>query len=490
MSSLKKTLIAIALTATSFTAVYSTNAATAAINTPGKPNIIVIFSDDQGWGDVGYHGFNDIRTPNLDYLAATGVHFTQAYSSASVCGPSRAGMLTGVYQQRFGIYGNFANNTIPREQPMMMEMLKDEGYQTAVIGKWHMGEPTGLPNERGADYFYGFRGGSHDYFKSRSTEGGKPLLAPIYRNNEPQPPIQQNRDYLTTRFTDEAVSFIERSADEPFFLYLAYNAVHHPWQAPAHYIDKVKDLPAGEERKHFAAMTLAMDEGIGDVLTALKSQEIDQNTVIFFMSDNGSPSGQGFAQPRRKTRGQTTMSSPGPFNGFKGDTYEGGIRVPFIMHWSGTLEGGKAYSHMVSSLDIMPTISGILDIKPQGGMPYDGVNLIPYLNGEKADHQTPHSTLYWRRDNDYAIRDGQWKLAWNDDNGPKTIQLFDIEKDPGEYHDLVEQHPEIAQSLQNKFDHWEATLPVNPHSHKPVNRNAGYAEGKQLDVAAFNVSVN
>ncbi|MGF1887598.1 sulfatase-like hydrolase/transferase [Photobacterium profundum] len=456
-------------------------------NLQDQPNVIVIYTDDQGWGDVGYHGFQDIHTPNIDALAAGGVHFPQAYVSASVCGPSRAGLLTGVYQQRFGVYGNFEQNHVPRSQPLMMEMMQDLGYVIGVVGKWHMGEPTGRPNERGADFFYGFHGGSHNYMYSDEKEGGKPWLSPLYRNTKTEAPIQEGNGYLTELFTDEAVAFIEKNANEPFFLHVAHFAVHHPWQVPDGYIERLEHLDVHhEERRFFAAQSLVLDDGIGAIMDTLKEHDLENDTLVFFMSDNGTPSGQGFDQPRKKKRGKTTMSSPGPFNGFKGDTYEGGIRVPFIMHYPAGLPSGKKYEHMVSSLDVFPTIAARFGITETGAVPFDGVDLFPYLLDEQ-DGQ-PHDTLYWRRDNDYAIRDGDWKLTVNDDNGPRTIRLFNMINDPGEWIDLADDKPEIAQSLKNKFDAWESTLPINQLSDKPTNRNINYMQGERVNVEAFNLS--
>ena len=500
MPTLKKALLALAVsvsvhgaTATAAPVETATSRPASVVAEATRPNVIVIYVDDMGWGDVGYHGFKDIKTPNMDKLAEEGTWFSQAYVSASICGPSRAGMITGAHQQRFGIYGNFDENHIPQSQPLAMEMMKDIGYKTAVIGKWHLGELTGLPNERGADFFYGFLDGSHDYFKSTTNPDARMRFAPIYRNTEMEPPIQEKGGYLTELFTDEAINFINEAAEEeePFFLYLAHFAVHHPWQVPDSYVERLKDLPVeegitGQERKHFAGMALALDDGIGEVMDSLKEHGIDDNTLVFFMSDNGTPRGQGFAQPTQKQRGETTMSSPGPFNGFKGDTYEGGIRVPAAVRWPGKIPAGQEYRQMVSAMDIVPTIVAATGAQTwDGAVPFDGKNLMPYLNGEMGE-EGPHKTMYWRRDDDYAIRDGDWKLTWNSQSGPQTIRLFNIENDPGEWNDVVNEHPELAQELQNKFDAWEATLPVNKLSYKPQNRNMGYPAGEIIDVKEYN----
>jgi arylsulfatase A-like enzyme len=462
-----------------------------ALGQTGKPNVVLIYSDDQGWGDVGYHGYNDIMTPNIDRLATHGTQFSQGYVCASVCGPSRAGLLTGVYQQRMGVYGNYDKGGVPTSQPMIFEMLKKQGYQTAAIGKWHVGAARDelRPNNRGVDFFYGFLWGAHDYSRSSiDPEDLRKSERPIYRNTRIEPPIQDANGYLTEMFTREAVGFIEQASNEPFFLYLAYNAVHHPWDVPKSYIDRVQGLDTHEERKLFAGMVLAMDDGVGAVMDALKKKGLDKDTLVIFLSDNGSPRGQGIAQPRQKTRGTTTMSSPGPFNGFKGDTYEGGIRVPFVMHWPGRIPADKTYSHPVINLDLAATIMARMGISSPGkGVEFDGVDLMPFINGEKQGR--PHDVLYWRRGDDYAIRKGDWKLAWNDQAGPQTIRLFNMLDDPGEWRDLSGRLPARAQTLQDIFDRWDSQLPDNQSPRHPRNRNTGYAEGDRVSVAEFNARI-
>jgi arylsulfatase A-like enzyme len=337
-----------------------------------RPNIVLIYSDDQGWGDVGYHGYDDIMTPHIDKLAAGGTQFSQAYVCASVCGPSRAGLLTGIYQQRMGVYGNWDQGGIPTSQPMVFEMLKRQGYQTAAIGKWHAGAAREAlrPNQRGVDYFYGFLWGAHDYSRSSMDPNTrKKGERPILRNTHIEPPIQDANGYLSEMFTNEAVRFIGRAdTDKPFFVYLAYNAVHHPWDVPRSYVDRVQGLDTHDERKLFAGMVLCMDDGVGAVMTALEKKGMADDTLVIFMSDNGTPRGQGIAQPRQKTRGTTTMSSPGPFNGFKGDTYEGGIRVPLVMHWPGRIPAGHTYTHPVINIDLVATIMALNGVSK----PYEG----------------------------------------------------------------------------------------------------------------------
>lgn len=461
-----------------------------------QPNIVVILADDMGWGDVGYHGFKDIRTPHIDRLAKSGAWFEQGYVTASVCGPSRAGLISGVYQQRFGFYGNGEKFVIPRNQPTIGERLRARGYATGMIGKWHVGHKENeLPNARGFDFYYGSPTGSHDYFKSSTNPKHKQRgLLPIYRNGEMEAPIQEKGDYLTDLYTEEAVGFIERKKDQPFFLYVAHNAVHYPWQADEKDLARLQDLKVHHpERRHFAAMVLALDDSVGSIVRCLDRNNLTKKTLVVFLSDNGSPRGQGFEQPRQKKRGSTTMSSPGDFNGFKGDVYEGGIRVPFAMSWPGTIPVGKRYPHPVSSLDIAATAMGISSGPDLSrGLGLDGENLIPFLKGTKAGR--PHEVLYWRRGDDYGIRKGDWKLLWNDardGTGTERIELFDLKKDSGERKDLAQARTQHAQDLKNHFDAWDSRQPASMADHGgPRNRNQNYAGGQRVDVSKFNQNVN
>ena len=456
-----------------------------------QPNIVLICADDMGFGDVGYHGFKDILTPNIDRIATEGVQFTQGYISASVCGPSRAGLLTGVYQQRFGCGENpsstgwpdnvkFPMAGLPRSQPMMAEMLKRQGYTTGMVGKWHLGVHESLrPHSRGFDFYYGFLNGSHDYTEWTTEFAQNKSRWPVFRNNEMEPPRKDI--YLTDLFSDEAVGFIDRSKDEPFFLYMAYNAVHHPWQVPEKYLQRTKGLTDCEDRNFFAAMVLAMDDGVGRVFQALEKHGIAGNTAVIFLSDNGSPRGQGLKnEPKSGSQERidpdSYMSTPGPLRGFKGDVYEGGIRVPFCMRWPGRIKPGTKYDLPVSALDIVPTFV-------KDGT-FDGVDLLSYISGKKTGR--PHEVMYWRRDNDYAIRRGDWKLQWNDAGGTPTIKLFNLADDPGEYHDLAQSQPERAQMLQDLFDEWDNTLPDNEWWGGPWNRKR-HRTGK-FSVAEFNAN--
>lgn len=431
-----------------------------------KPNIVIIVADDMGMGDAGYLGAEDIRTPNIDKLAASGVQFSQAYVTASVCGPSRSGLLTGVYQQRFGygenipeerwITGELENLGIPVEQPMMGEILKKQGYTTQLVGKWHLGLDEHLrPNARGFDAFYGFLNGSHDYYKARKVFSENRDYWPIFRNKD----MVDYEGYTTEVFTDEVVNFIENNTTNPFFTFVSYNAVHYPWQVPQKYLDRLEHIKE-EERKLFSGMTLAMDDGIGRIIETLKKEGVYENTIVIFISDNGSPGSEKGRMSR--TRG---------LRGWKGDTYEGGIRVPYIMSWPATLQKGIEYKLPVSTLDILPTLSNLLGVESNGAKhDFDGVNLLPYITGEKEER--PHESLFFRRDTDFALRKGDYKLTYNSREKKLGVQLFNLSNDPNETKDLKIVEKEIFDTLLKEFHSWDSKLPDNRWLGKPENRKA------------------
>lgn len=434
-----------------------------------RPNVIIIYADDMGFGDVGYNGFTDVATPSIDKLAQQSVIINQGYVSASVCAPSRAGLLTGQYQQRFGLGENCSasgwphseisqGSGIPNNQLLASELLKTIGYTTGMVGKWHLGVAEAKrPNQKGFDYYYGFLNGAHSYYKSQLEMGDKKAVWPLFDNNTPV----TFQGYLTEVFTKKAVEFIKESNDKPFFLYLAYNAVHHPWEVPDKYIERLQHIELPNRRK-FAAMVLALDDGVGQVMEALNQQGVADNTIVVFISDNGSPSGQA-----KGGVANDYMSSTGGLRGWKGDTYEGGIRVPFLIKWPGMLQPG-VYNKPVINLDILPTLAAYLNIDE--GRDFDGVNLLPYLTGK--DNGTPHDILYWRRDDDYAIRKGDWKLCWNDRGMKDTdsAELFNLEDDPNEQYNLAAQFPELAKEMQRIFDEWDGQLPDSEWWGAPKNR--------------------
>ncbi len=357
-----------------------------------RPNFIVILADDLGYADVGFNGCHDIPTPHIDSIAAEGVRFTNGYVTYSVCGPSRAGLMTGRYQDRFGFSVNPTIDPsnpqagLPLEEKTIAEILKSVGYTSMAIGKWHLGTHSTLrPLARGFDEFFGFLSGGHDYFPENLTLNDLSEVkkqwdwyrTKLLRNEE----RVQTHAYLTDELSDEAVAFVDRQGNQPFFLYLAYNAPHTPLQATPKYLDRFRHI-ADKRRRTYAAMVSAVDDGVGRILAKLEERAIADDTLVFFLSDNGGPIGK-------------TPSANGslndPLRGGKGSPFEGGIRVPFAARWTGTIPVGIDYDQPVISLDIMATIAAQAEASISTQRPLDGVDLLPYLSGQ--DSTTPHEQL-------------------------------------------------------------------------------------------------
>ncbi len=402
-----------------------------------KPNIIIIVSDDLGYADLSLTGCKDVSTPNIDSLAQNGVRFTNGYASCPICSPSRAGLLTGRYQQRFGHEFNFPpvktkkeNYGLPLTETTVADILKKGGYKTGAIGKWHLGEqPEFFPQKRGFDEQFGFLGANYNYI---NPEPDKPLM--VYNNGV----LVEEKEYLTDAFSREAVAFIERHKSEPFFLYLAYNAVHTPMQATKEYLDRFSNINI-PKRKTYAAMLTAMDEGIGNILKKLEEVKVLEDTIIFFFNDNGGPI-------------EPNASSNLPFRGAKQTVYEGGIRVPLIVQWLKTFPKGKIYEHPVISLDILPTVAAAAKIKLPENKAIDGINLIPFILDENKS--LPHNVLFWRFGNLHAIRKNNMKLVVVDDK----VELFDLAKDISEKNNLVSSNPKLVKELYQELQEWEANL--------------------------------
>jgi len=412
------------------------NGLDAALNEKGRrPNILIILADDLGYAELGCQGNKDIPTPNIDSIANNGVRFTNGYVSCPVCSPTRAGLMTGRYQERFGHEFNPGPPAtvdkefgLPLTETTIASRLKSEGYVTGLVGKWHLGyEEKFLPLNRGFDEFFGFPGGAHSYIDSSADAKN-----PIMRGMKPV----EEKEYLTDAFSREATSFIERHKNEPFFLYLAFNAVHSPLQAPEKYLKRFYGI-TDNKRRTFAAMLSAMDDAIGNVLQTLRKNKLEGNTLIFFLSDNGGPT-------------QSTTSRNDPLRGFKAQVYEGGIRVPFLMQWKGKIPAGIVYDKPVISLDIAPTALAAAGARIADSK-FDGVDLIPYLKGS----DTPHEILYWRFGPQYAIRKDNWKLLKTANGKP---ELYDLAADISETNDLVEKNPEKVKELQAHYEAWNAQL--------------------------------
>ncbi len=417
------------------------------------PNILVIVSDDMGYGDIGIHGSKDIPTPNIDGLAKVGIRFSDAYVSGPYCSPTRAGLLTGRYPQRFGHEFNLnmspdhSDFGLPLSETTMADRLKAAGYRTALVGKWHLGFSDKFhPMARGFDEFFGFLGHSHSYL---DTESGTPN--PIFDGRK----IVSETPYLTDALADRAVDFIKRQKSQPFFLYLAFNAVHTPMEATDKYMARFAHIQ-DKQRRTYAAMLSAMDDGIGKTLAALRSEALEENTLIIFFNDNGGPTMKG-----------TTIngSSNAPLRGSKRQTWEGGIRVAFIIRWKGRLAEGQIDARPIIQLDVLPTALAAAGVKSQGR--FDGVNLLPFLSGKESGR--PHEALYWRLGENMAIRKGDWKLVrtWEGPlkeansstfNDLSTAELYNLAEDIGETKNLAAAHPAKVRELAADWQRWNKKL--------------------------------
>jgi arylsulfatase A-like enzyme len=402
-----------------------------------KTNVVIIVADDLGYADIGAQAVSkDVKTPNIDSIAKDGVRFTNGYVTCPVCSPSRAGFLTGRYQERFGHESNplpkYADIFgLPVDQVTIADEMKGAGYLTGIIGKWHEGTKEKFrPLHRGFDEFYGFLGGAHTYI--RNGVGMNALM----RGDEPV----DEREYLTDAITREAVSFLDRHQDKPFFLYVPYNAVHTPQQAPEKYLERFPE-EKDHERKYLLAMLSAEDDGVGKILGKLHDCKLDENTLVVFFSDNGGPT-------------QANGSRNAPFRGFKGLTWEGGIRIPFMMRWAGHIPEGQVLDQPVITLDLFPTVLAAAGVAAPEKVKLDGVNLLPWVEGKKEEG--PKRVLYWRFRPQWAIRDGDYKLMSPLEGG---VHLYDLVKDPGESKDLMKEMPEVVKRLQGEYDAWNGELP-------------------------------
>ncbi|MGQ0612172.1 MAG: sulfatase-like hydrolase/transferase [Planctomycetaceae bacterium] len=396
-----------------------------------RPNILLILADDLGYGDLGVHGATDLATPHIDSIAKQGVRFSNGYVTSPVCAPTRAGLHTGRYQQRFGFEFNAPEPRaqdygLPREETTLAERLKIVGYRCGMIGKWHLGfRPELTPPQRGFHEFFGFLSGMRSYFPREEAD-------PVLRGNDPV----TEANYLTEAFGREAALFLERSRDRPFFLFLSFNAVHAPLQAPKQVEERLAGI-ADPRRRTYAAMVTAMDDAVGVVLAKLRETGLDRRTLVIFLNDNGGPTRQTTARNR-------------PLRGIKGQLYEGGIRVPLFLRWTGRLREGRVYEEPVSSLDVAATVIAAAGLEVP--RVFDGVDLLPHLEGKNP--QPPHAALYWRYGDQGAIRMGEWKLVHRDGKG----ELYHLGRDVGEKQDLFAEEPERERGLRAAYDLWAADL--------------------------------
>lgn len=446
-----------------------------------RPNIVLLLADDLGYGELGCQGNAQIPTPHIDSIASNGIRFTNGYVTAPYCSASRAGLLTGKYQTRFGYefnptgaWNEDPEAGLPVSERTLADHLHDAGYATGLIGKWHLGGTAKYhPYRRGFDEFFGFLHEGH-YFAPPPYSGvttmlrrrtlptgskgrwisrdGRLVLSthmgydepdydadnPIYRGGQPV----EEHAYLTDALTREAVDFIDRNAERPFFLYLAYNAVHSPLQGADAYMQKFASID-DVHRRIFAAMLSNLDDSVGAVLQKLRNEQLENDTLVFFISDNGGP-----------TRELT--SSNAPLRGEKGQVYEGGIRVPFLVQWKGRLPADVEYDAPVISLDVCATASQVAKHDPPAGI--DGVDLLPFLTGERV--QPPHESLFWRLGKRTAVRVGDWKLLKNPTgrNSDNTWELYNLAQDISESRDLASTEPQRVQQLQAEWQRFNAQM--------------------------------
>jgi arylsulfatase A-like enzyme len=446
--------------------------------TPRLPNIVFIFADDLGIGDTSVYGSEEINTPNIDALARRGVRFTQGYVSHPVCSPSRAGLMTGRYQQRHGWEFNPAGRDVDSgmsdDEHTLADVMKAQGYTTGMIGKWHLGYQGAYhPLRRGFDEFFGVLAGGSIFIDPAApgveSIGNVPSTRSDRRAVSRGWETVEVTDYLTDVFTEEAVAFIERNQNDPFFLYLSHTTPHTPLQATAKYLDRYRHI-GDKATRIYAAMVSSLDDSLGAVVDTLEAIDQLENTLILFASDNGCA---GYI---------SGACSNAPHAGFKRYHQEGGVRIPLILSWPAKLPTGSVYEHPVITLDLLATFSAA-----GGGSitTEDSVNLLPYLTGEATG--APHEYLYWRSGPTQAIRDDRWKLirynrsplsqedlredgrleppaeGWPTDSphGRLTL-LYDLNADPGEKKNLAQAHPEIVERLQAAFAAWNAELAETP----------------------------
>lgn len=428
-----------------------------------KPNIIVIMTDDQGYGDLSCMGANDFKTPYIDALAKDGIRFTAMYSASPVCSPSRAALLTGRYPGNAGVRAILAGHRrasgLTPAVPTIATALKELGYHTGISGKWHLGlKDECRPNSNGFDEFSGFLAGCVDYYSHifywGMADGNTNPTHDLWENEEE---IYDNGEYMTERITRKSIEFIQQHRDEPFFLYVAYNAPHYPMHAPEKYMKRFEHLP--KDRQLMAAMISAVDDGVGDIRAELERQNLLEDTLIYFQSDNG---------PSRESRNWLDGTedlyyggSTGIFSGHKFSLFEGGIRIPAIMSWKGHIESRVVDAPHIAT-DIFPTVLELCGGEPEK-YEIDGISLKPMLFDEG---DALHEYIFWEMEGQTAVRKGKYKLVLNgqleEGETPRAeVFLADLENDPSEKINLASELPELCEELKNAALSWREKLEKN-----------------------------
>jgi len=448
------------------------------------PNLIVILTDDQGYHDVGFNGSKDLLTPNLDSIASNGVRFTSGYISSPFSSPSRAGLMTGRYQERFGLERDFLwlpnrpDAGLPLKETTLAEALGQVGYECGMIGKWHLGRnPQFQPLKRGFNEFFGFLGAGHLFLPEELTIDDPRKVKTddeswrlwVMRDDT----TVKTTNYLTDEFSDEAVRFIARHKDKPFYLLIAYNAPHGPlealehgqFEAPEKYLSRFKKI-AGPSRRTYAAMMSSVDDGVGGVLAELRKNGLVEQTIVVYLSASGGSL-------------DANSSDNYPLRGSKNYSWEGGWRVPFAMQWPGHLPKGTVYDQPVLSLDIFATAVALADAPINPERPLDGLNLFPFLTRQKSG--APHEAIFSRMADRgaYSVRSGDYKLVVTAPDLPP--ELYKVTDDIGELNNLAPVKPEIVKELQEKYANWskqmkpgnatkiKAPLPTQPNDTETIN---------------------
>ncbi len=455
----------------------------------GRPNIVVILADDLGKMDISRYGGTHQQTPHIDAIGRNGVTFTEGYITSPICSPSRAGMLTGRYQQRFGyeyqphdryprneveyfFYQHFFDSRswnltkdksfptfeailqqgLPMAEFTLAELLQKHGYATGIVGKWHLGvEEHCLPNKRGFDHQYGFYEAytlyhpnlkdsnilnqHHDDFSdSHIWNGARKGNCALRCNNV----VVEDSVYLTQRLADEAVKFIDQHQDSSFFLYVPFSAPHTPFQITREYYDRFPNEPDRNKRIYYG-MIAALDDAVGQIVAALREKGLEENTMIWFLSDNGGAT-------------YTRATDNYPLKGGKFTNFEGGLNVPMMLQWKQHIPAGMQFNSPVISMDIFQTTTEISGIVLPKDRPYDGVNLLPYLTDNRD--KEPHEALFWRSNYTWAVRQGPWKLIVDELSGNRVLYNLDLDK--AEQHNLYAHSPDIVKMLESAYNQWEA----------------------------------
>jgi arylsulfatase A-like enzyme len=420
-----------------------------------RPNFIVFLTDDLGCHDLACLGSQDLKTPHIDQLAATGARFTNWYAAAPVCAPSRAALLTGRYPIRAGVPNN--GPPLPESERTIAACLKEAGYATAICGKWHLGStPATAPNARGFDRFFGFHSGCIDYYSHRFY-WGEPRIVNYHDLWSDGTEVFEDGEYSTELFAREAVQFIRQNHEQPFFLYVPFNGVHYPMHAPSRYVDRFRELPF--ERRIYAAMLAAVDDGVGQVMRTLGEYGLTNNTFVMFTADNGAT---------REKRAGLNQQIPnaghnGILRGYKFSVFDGGMHPPMIMNWPGVIPAGQVIGEVGCHIDILPTLCQAAGAKVPDDRIIDGRNALPMAT---ARAKSPHEAIYWASSNQLAVRKGKWKLVKDGivfDGTPQgskpltgddALFLSNLDEDPGETKNLRHEAPKVADELETEASEW------------------------------------